>query len=212
MKRKELVLIGAGGLGREVLWQLDALDRYDILGFVDDAPSLQGASVNGLPVVGDTQWLIDYPKEICAVICVGNSQVRKNIYNKIKVNPRVSFPTVIADNVRFSPFVTFGQGCVICLSTVLTVNIALGDFVVAGVGCTVGHDAALDDFVTLYPGAVVSGNVHIGACAEIGTGANIIQGKRVGGNAVIGAGAVVVRDIPADCTAVGVPAKPIKFH
>ena len=46
---------------------------------------------------------------------------------------------------------------------------------------------------------------------EIGTGTQIIQGKNVGKESIVGAGAVVVRDIPEKCTAVGCPAKPIKF-
>lgn len=40
----------------------------------------------------------------------------------------------------------------------------------------------------------------------------IIQGKSIGDYSIVGAGAVVVNDIPANCTAVGNPAKPIKYH
>ena len=47
---------------------------------------------------------------------------------------------------------------------------------------------------------------------DIGTKATIIPGITIGEWSIIGAGAVVVRDIPPHCTAVGVPAKPIKFH
>jgi acetyltransferase-like isoleucine patch superfamily enzyme len=57
----------------------------------------------------------------------------------------------------------------------------------------------------------IAGNVSIGECVEIGVGTKVIQGKSIGDNSIIGAGAVVVRDIPANCTAVGVPAKPIKI-
>jgi len=211
MKRKDLVLVGAGGFGREVLWQLGEIDncagQYNILGFVDDAPEFKGKTINGLPVLGDIRWLSSYPKEICALICVGNPKARKGIYNRIRQNPNISFPTIMAKNVQCSDLVKFGQGCIVCLSSVLTVNIVIGEFVIINLDCTIGHDAVLDDFVTLHPSVNVSGNVYIGACSEIGTGANIIQGKNIGENAIIGAGAVVVNDIPPDCTAVGVPAK-----
>jgi sugar O-acyltransferase (sialic acid O-acetyltransferase NeuD family) len=216
MKRKDLVLIGAGGFGREVLWQLSEMNystnTYNIMGFIDEDLGLQGKLINGYPILGNNQWLLEYKKEICAVICVGNAKVRKAIYNIIRNNPLVSFPTIIADNVQCSELVRFGQGCIICLSSILTVNISIGDFVIANLDCTVGHDAVLDDFVTLYPSVNVSGNVHIGSCCEIGTGTNIIQGKNIGDNTIIGAGSVVVKDIPSDCTAVGAPAVPIKFH
>ena len=76
--------------------------------------------------------------------------------------------------------------------------------------CTVGHDAVLESFVTVYPGVNISGCTVIEKGVELGTGSKIIQGKRIGTNTILGSGAVVVRDLPPGCTAVGVPAKPIK--
>jgi len=212
MACKDLVIIGAGGFGREVLWQLQELDQYNIFGFIDDNPSLQGQQVNNTPVLGDNQWLLRYPKNINAVICVANPEIRKAIYNELKNNCFISFPNIIAKDVRYSDFVKFGQGCIICLSTTITVNITLGDFVIINPHCAIGHDAVLDDFATLYYDVNVAGRVHIKSCTEIGTGTNIIQGKTIGENVIVGAGSVVVKDIPANCTAVGSPAKPIKFH
>ena len=216
MERKDIVLIGAGGFGLEVLWQISEANhctgQYNIMGFVDDAPELEGKIINGFPVLGNEQWLLDYPDNICAVICIGNSKARKNTYNRIRKNLNISFPTIMAENVRCSDSVKFGQGCIICLSNILTVNIVVGEFVIVNLDCTIGHDAVLDDFATLYPSVNVSGDVHIGACSEIGTGASIVQNKNIGENVIIGAGSVVVKDIPPNCTAVGAPASPIKFH
>ena len=216
MAKSKLVIVGAGGFGREISYQLAEVNRktdtYQILGFADDTPELQGQTINGYPVMGNLQWLIDYDREICAVICIGNSQARKKVVERISVNPNISFPTFIADDVRFAEDLSYGKGCIICLSSILTVNVALGDFAIINLDCTIGHDAILDDYVTLYPSVNVSGNVHIGLCTEIGTGSNIIQWKTIGENTIVGAGAVVVKDIPANCTAVGNPAKPIKFH
>jgi acetyltransferase-like isoleucine patch superfamily enzyme len=75
----------------------------------------------------------------------------------------------------------------------------------------VGHDAILKDFVTLYPSVNVSGITNIGHAVELGTGMQIIQGKTVGDYSIVGAGAVVVKDIPADCIAGGNPCKVIKY-
>ena len=77
-------------------------------------------------------------------------------------------------------------------------------------GCNIGHDAQLRDFATLYPGVRISGNVTIGKLCEMGVGSCIIQGLSVGDGSVIGAGAAVVRNIPPQVTAVGVPAKVIR--
>jgi len=216
MNTKNIVVFGAGGLGREVIWYLEEInsrkDYYNILGFIDDSPELEGTSVNGYPVLGNTDWLVNYDKPISVAICIGNSVDRKMVYEKLSANPNIAYPCILAEGARWSDTVKFGKGCIICPSSIITVNIALGDFVVVNLDCTIGHDSRLDDFVTLYPSVNVSGNVRIGECTEVGVGSNIIQGKTIGNNTIIGAGAVVVRDICENCTAVGVPAVPIKFH
>lgn len=43
-------------------------------------------------------------------------------------------------------------------------------------------------------------------------GAKIINRLQIGKNTIVGAGAVVSKSLPENCTAVGIPAKPIKFH
>ena len=110
-----------------------------------------------------------------------------------------------------SDSVKIGAGSIVCAHTIITVDVNIGDHVVINLDCTIGHDAVLQNFVTLYPSVNVSGMANIGLCCELGTGMQIIQGKTIGDYSIIGAGAVVVKDIPSKCTAVGSPAKPIKF-
>ena len=62
------------------------------------------------------------------------------------------------------------------------------------------------------PTVNISGEVTIGEGVYVGTGAKIINQLEIGKNTIVGAGAVVAKSLPADCTAVGVPAKPIKYH
>ena len=92
----------------------------------------------------------------------------------------------------------------------MTTNIELGCHVIVNLACTIGHDSILEDFVTIAPGVNISGNVTIGTGTDLGTGSKIIQGISVGSWTVVGAGAVVNRELPANVTAVGVPAKIIK--
>jgi acetyltransferase-like isoleucine patch superfamily enzyme len=59
---------------------------------------------------------------------------------------------------------------------------------------------------TLEP---ASGPTRIGDGAWIGTGARIVGSVRIGDNAIVGAGSVVIRDVPPNSIAVGVPARVI---
>jgi sugar O-acyltransferase (sialic acid O-acetyltransferase NeuD family) len=215
MEQEKLAILGAGGLGREVLFLLSTLSvktaRYAILGFIDNAPELQKKEINKYPVLGDDTWLLNYPGKINVVVAIANAKARKQAIEKLRSNRNIFFPNIIADDARYSDTVTMGKGCIISFSSILTVNISIGDFVIINCNCGIGHDVSIKDFVTLYGSVSVSGNVSIGSGAEVGAGARIIQNKKIGDNAVVGIGSVVIRNVPSNCTVFGVPAKPVLF-
>ena len=70
----------------------------------------------------------------------------------------------------------------------------------------------MGDYSSFMPSVNVSGEVIIGNEVYVGTGAKIINQLEIGESTTIGAGAVVSKSIPANCTAIGIPAKPINFH
>lgn len=212
---KDLIIIGASGFGKEVAWLVERINEntptWNILGFLDDNPDIKGKFINGFEVVGTTNDInkFDSAYFICAI---GTSTVRKSIVNKIKkANPTIKFATLIDPSVIMSDLVKIGEGSIICAHTIATVNITIGEHVIVNLDCTIGHSAILGDYDTLYPSVNVSGDVHCGNCVELGTGVQIIQGKAIGNNTIVGAGAVVIKDLLPNCTAVGMPAKPIKF-
>jgi len=210
---KKLAIIGASGFGREVAWLIERINQkqvtWELLGFVDDNEQIQGGMIGGYPVLGNCNWLKKQNYEIYAVCAIGSSKARIKVIQKLK---GIKFATVIDPSVLMSERITIGEGCIICAGTILTVEIGLGSHVIINLDCTVGHDAIISDFVTLYPSVNVSGNVILNECVEMGTGSQIIQGVKIGEGTIVGAGAVVIQDLPSKCTAVGSPAKPIKFR
>ncbi len=206
----DIVVFGAGGMGRELMWQLEETGGFNILGFADDSSQLQGKTVNGHKVLGGSDWLLNRREATAVAVALGNPKARKKIADKLKANGKICFPNIIAPDAKISPFVEMGEGCIICFGNIITVNIKIGDFFISNRSNNIGHDCVIGDYVTLNPMSCISGNVNIGSGCDIGTGAKIIPGKIIGENTVIGAGAVVVRDLPSDCTAVGVPAAVIK--
>lgn len=211
---KDIIVFGGGGLGREILFQIKEQNKvrkeYNILGFADDNESLCGKTLSGYPVLGGSDYLLSYEKELCVVIAIGKPHIRKLIFDKISKNSNLLFPSIIASNVICADTAKLGKGCIVGFFTYLSADTEIGDFVLVSNGCNVGHDTMIDSFSTLYPAVHVSGNVHVEKECEIGVGSNIIQGLKIGQRTVIGAGASVIRDIEGECTAVGVPAKIIK--
>lgn len=212
MKKRDIAIIGSGGLAREVRWLIEECNknqnRWNILGWISkDEP---GTIIAGLPVLGDDDWLINHKEPIDIAVSVGSGSLRKKIVAYLKQNKSISFPIIISPSAELSDSVRFGEGTIITAKSILTVDIDIGDFFFCNLACTVGHDCRFMDYVTLNPGVNISGNVNLGECVTIGTGASIIQGLSVGDNTTVGAGAAVVRDIGSDCTAVGVPARPLE--
>lgn len=212
---KKLIIIGASGFGREVAWLVERINKtkptWELLGFLDDNPDIQRATINTYPVLGTCEAVQDY-REAYLVCAVAVAQVRRKIIRRIEELTTPQYATLVDPSVIISERVQLGEGCMICAGNLITVNIQIGNHAIVNLDCTIGHDAIIRDFVTVYPSVNISGAVEIGEATEVGTGAQIIQGKKIGNDTIIGAGAVVVKDIPARCTAVGSPAIPIKFH
>ena len=212
---KDLIIVGASGFGREVAWLVERINRkrktWNLLGFIDDSKEIQNKLINSYPVLGMIDDIKKY-QDVFFVVAIGSSSTREMVVDRISTHIRdVKFGLLIDPSVEVSDSVKIGEGSIICANTVITVNITIGKHVIVNLDCTIGHDAVLNDFVTVCPSSNISGNTDIGYASELGTGMQIIQGKKIGEKSIVGAGAVVVSDIPEKCTAVGIPAKPIRF-
>lgn len=210
----KILIFGAGGFGREVQWLIERINQkkpsWEIVGYLDDGVE-PGTEVNGYQVLGGIEKLKEYDSSISVVCAVGSADVRRKIVAKVKQMGQYQFPNLIDPDVKNSQFLELGEGNIICAGNILTVNITIQDFAIINLSCTIGHDVVIESFATIYPGTNISGCTHVESGVELGTGSKIIQGKTIGKNTIVGAGAVVVRDLPGDCTAIGIPAKPVKF-
>ena len=209
---KDIVIVGAGGFGREVEWLIERSNNikpeWKILGCVDDNIE-KGNLVGHSKVIYNINDLTNIDKKLNVAIAVGNAKTRKLLFDKLKNNLNISFPNLVDPSV-ISGNADIGKGNIICAGTIITVNVKIKDFTIINLDCTIGHDDIINDFVTIYPSVNVSGNVEIGECTEIGTGTQIIQGKNICNNCIIGAGAVVVKNIIKAGTYIGVPAKKLE--
>ena len=212
---ENIVIIGAGGFGREVKMLIDQINegslQYNLLGFYDDSVQ-KGTEVFGLEVLGSVEELNQVTKPTAISIAIGSPKVKKDIKDKLS-NPMLSFPRLIHPSVVLGiPSETIGIGAIICAGTIITVNITIGEFVILNLGCTVGHDTVIGNYCSFMPQSNIAGEVILGEAVYVGMGVGIINQVTVGNNVTLGAGSVVVKNIPSNCLAVGIPAKVIKEY
>jgi len=212
---KKIAILGAGGFGREVKTIIDAINKvnptYNFIGFFDDGIE-KGLLVNNYDVLGGISDINKYDEDLSIVVCIADPRIKKKVISTIN-NSHIDFPSIIHPKASITnEFVTIGKGCIICEGTIITCNIEIKDFIILNLMCTVGHDTVIGDYCSFMPSVNISGEVKIEQGVYVGTGAKIINLLDIGENTIVGAGAIVSKSLPANCTAVGIPAKPIKFH
>lgn len=212
---KRIVIIGSGGHGREVAeilaQQAAQMGAFTVQGFIDENKERHGQWIDGLPVLGDWDW-VAANKDGLAVICaVGTPAVMRLLVARAQALG-IPFANAISPLAHVSPRATLGEGVVIFPHVIVNTGAVIGSYVTLNLAATVSHDTRIGEYCNINPGVHLAGNVTIGAGCYVGMGTNVIQGKSIGPNTIIGAGAVVNRDVPARVTAVGVPAKVIKQH
>ena len=168
---------------------------------------------NGLPNLGKVEDLNGWNSPMSLTLAIGSPIIKKKVLNKI-TNPLIDYPTLIHPSVWIGDeeFVDIGKGCILCAGVMVTTNVQIRNFVILNLQCTVGHDTRINDYAAFMPTVNISGEVIVGEGVYVGTGAKIINQLEIGDNTIVGAGATVTKSLPSNCTAVGSPAKPIKYH
>lgn len=210
-----LIIIGAGGFGRETLDVVEAINRaaselvFNVLGVVDANPSAENLArldARGIPYLGtDSAWL-DGGVRADYLIGIGNPAARK-VVDAAFTSAGFSAATAVHPAATIGSAVTIGEGSIVCGGVQVSTNVSLGRHVHLNPNSTIGHDSDLRDFVSINPAATISGEVTLGPCTLIGAGAVVMQGIAIGAGALVGASACVVRDVPHAKTVKGVPAR-----
>lgn len=200
-----LVIVGAGGFGRETLDVVLALGEPDLAEviFADDARA--GDTVRGRPVIAPE----DAQAGAAIVVAVAEPAARRRLVGRLR-RRTLEATTLVHPRAIVGPETTIGAGGVILGGAHVSSSCRLGDHVQVNYNATIGHDAVLEDYATVFPGANVGGAAHVSAGATVGANAAVLQQRRVGRGAFVGAGAVVTHDVADGQVVVGVPARPAR--
>lgn len=206
---RRVVIVGAGGFGREVLQYVRdtfAGDRsVTVKGFLDDAPPDLRPFALGVPVLGDTSTYHVEPDDRF-VVAIGDPATRRRLVERL-ASRGATFMSVVHPLAYVSAAATLGTGCIVAPYATVGAHATIGDHTVLTFYASVGHDARVGSYCAFSPHAVTNGVTRIGDEVFLGAHAVVNPLKAVGDRAKVAAGAVVYRAVPANTFAVGNPAK-----
>ncbi len=215
MENKPLVLLGGGGHCKSVLDSILRSNQYSDIVIADNHLAV-GTEIFGCKVVGTDECLQDLRKKGYenAFITVG-SVTSASVGVRMKLAKYASsfgfsFPTIVDPSAIVSEQTKIAEGAYIGKNAVINADAVIGAHCIINTGAIVEHECQIGDFAHVSVGSILCGNVKVGRESFIGAGATVIQGIHIGDYATVGAGAVVVKALPANYIAVGVPAKAIK--
>lgn len=207
-----IVIIGCGGFGREVLDVIDAINAttptWTLTGFADDAPNAENLALlaaRGANYLGTVDEVISLAAQHF-VIGIGTGSVRRRLDERF-TGAGWRAATLVHPTATCGYGVDLGAGSVLCAGARLTTNIRVGRHTHVNLNSTVGHDSILEDYVTVNPLAAISGWVSIGAETMIGTHAAVLQNLSIGRRSVVGGASLVTKAVADDVVVKGVPAR-----
>jgi UDP-perosamine 4-acetyltransferase len=141
-----------------------------------------------------------------AIVAIGDNRSRQS-YLKALRDHDFTLINAIHPMAYVSAAATVGLGVVVCAGGVIGAEARIADGVIVNTSAVVDHECVVGECVHLAPGALLAGRVRVEMGAFVGLGARVIQCLSVGEWAMVGAGATVIRDVAANVTVVGTPAR-----
>ena len=210
---KHLVIIGAGGMGRDVYWSARGCygygEEFDIKGFIDDDLTSQDGYEGYPPLLGTIDGYQIEEDDVfnCSM---GNVQTKAKICERLKEKGAI-FYTLINKTAVVHEHTTLGAGCYVGEFALIGTEATIGEGCLIQAYSIIGHDCKIGDYVRIDTHSVIIGGVEIKSRATVHTAAVVSHKVVVGEDATVAACSFVIRKVKNGTTVAGNPAKLLEY-
>jgi len=210
-EKSKIIIVGAriDGHAGVVVNAIVSRNEYEIIGFIDNTPELQGTIINGVPVIGSTDDIANIKLPVNNFhIAIGDNLARFRLQKSLK-NLGCKPITIVHPAATVSELnVKIGDGSFIGPNAIINNGSTIGATCIINSGAIVEHDNIYGDAVHVAPGVKTGGRVRIGDYSFIGVGSSILPDVEIGSGALIGSGSTVTKNVKNQVTMIGYSAKP----
>ncbi len=212
---KKLILYGASYYGGEVADHIHDINisknepEWDLVGFLEDNPLMLGKERNGIPILGNKEWLeTNDLLPYYFICCIGNPMVKRNVIALLD-SKKVKYGKIVHPTVIKSSTSQIGEGSIVMAGNILSTLSVIEPHAIVNMACTIAHNAVIGKYSNINPGVRVSGNVTLEEGTFIGSNAVIFENLKVGKYSKISALAMVHSNVPEASVVMGVPGRVI---
>lgn len=206
----DLLIIGAGGFGREVYqWVKDSLDKhtYNFKGFLsNNSHDLDSSVINESIIDDPMSYKVKTNDRF--LIGIGDINTRIRVVKRIK-NEGGIFTSLLHRTAVIADSATIGEGTIVCPFALISADTMIGDFVLLNTYASCGHDSIIGNYSVLSPYATINGYVTLKDEVFLATHSTVTPRRTVGYRSKVSANSVVMRDVPERSLVSGVPGKHI---
>jgi sugar O-acyltransferase (sialic acid O-acetyltransferase NeuD family) len=188
MRKKELIVIGAGGHSRSCIDTIEQEGKYKIGGLVGLSQEI-GSSQFGYEVLSTDSGLNELANHFeFALVALGqihSPELRIRLFEQ-SIAAGFILPSIIATTAYVSPYAKVGVGTIVMQGAILNAGVVVGNNCIINTRALLEHDSQVSDHCHISTGAILNGDTSIGKGSFIGSGSIIREGVSVGAGSLVG--------------------------
>lgn len=210
---KNLIIIGAGGMGRTIYCiatnSIGYGTEFIVKGFIDDNLNKLDGFEGYLPILGTIEGY-NIEKDDVFACSIGDVTTKENLCEKLK-SKGAEFQNLIHKTAIVRKNAKLGEGSIVCEYAAIGADSCVGENSLIQPYATIGHDCKVGDYVRIDTRVTLVGGVIVEDGVTIHTAAVLNHNVVVGKGAKVAACSFVIKKVKPGVTVMGNPARTFEF-